>query len=319
MRLAPELTTGLARVRRPGPLAAIALAYVVAVTALMTWRGIMPTPDYLLLLLTPLALLTGRFLRWLRDWVPFVALLLAWEAMRGLADGVTGRVYLGSLRPELWLFGGRLPTLALQGWLDRGTLGSAIDHAAAAVYFAHFPYMLGVGLLLWIAGREVYRRYAIALLGMAMAAFVVFLTFPTAPPWYAADHGIITGLHHVLAEVMPRTLSPYYTSLDPNPVAAVPSLHAAVPVLGFLALRGVRRWASWLALAWCAVVWFTIVYLGEHYVLDAVTGAAFACGAWALASAPEPLTRIARRIQNTVSTRPPIGAADGVEGGVAAG
>src|SRR5438067_7155590 len=70
--------------------AAVAYSAVVGLEAL--WHGVVATPDMLLVALMPLALLTGRFITWLKDWVPFVGLLLGWEAMRSIADtfSVTG-------------------------------------------------------------------------------------------------------------------------------------------------------------------------------------------------------------------------------------
>ena len=99
---------------------------------------------------------------------------------------------------------------------------------------------------------------------------------PTAPPWYAAEHGLLPGLQHVMIQVLPVKWSSYYQSLNPNPVAANPSLHAAMPFIGFLALLRLRSPLAWPLLGWCVLVWFSIVYLGEHYILDIVCGVALA-------------------------------------------
>jgi hypothetical protein len=73
----------LRRIRRPGPLVALSIGYLALVSGVMIWRGISVSPDYLLLVMVPLALLTGRFVAFLRDWVPFVALFLGYEALAG--------------------------------------------------------------------------------------------------------------------------------------------------------------------------------------------------------------------------------------------
>jgi len=75
----------LGYLRRPGPLVVVSLLYLLLVSGVMIWRGISVSPDYLLLILVPVALLSGRFLRFLRDWVPFIALFLGYEAVRGIA------------------------------------------------------------------------------------------------------------------------------------------------------------------------------------------------------------------------------------------
>jgi len=43
----------LSAVRRPGPLVALSLAYLLLVSGVMIWRGISVSPDYLLLILVP--------------------------------------------------------------------------------------------------------------------------------------------------------------------------------------------------------------------------------------------------------------------------
>jgi membrane-associated phospholipid phosphatase len=118
-------------------------------------------------------------------------------------------------------------------------------------------------------------------MGMAFVAFVIFLLAPTAPPWYADSHGVITGVTKIISTTLPSDISPYYALLNPNPVAAFPSLHAAFPFLGYLAIRETfSRRVSWLALGWCVAVWFSVVYLGEHYVVDVVAGIGLAAASW---------------------------------------
>ena len=271
----------LSRVRRPGPLVAISLAYLVAAAGIMIWRGISVSPDYLLFLLIPVALLSGRFLGFLRDWVPFVVIFLGWEAMRGIADktGFTPHVRdLASL--EKTIFAGHVPTAVLQQALDVGTAGRVLSYAATVVYFCHFVFPLAVGMVLWLVDRVQFVRFTTALMGMALVAFVIFLLLPTAPPWYAQQRGVLGGFEKIIGTTLPSSVSPYYTSLNPNPVAAFPSLHAAFPFLGFLALRGVSRRGSWVALAWCLAVWFSVVFLGEHYVVDVIGGVVLAVLSW---------------------------------------
>ena len=81
----------------------------------------------------------------------------------------------------------------------------------------------------------------------------------------------------------PDEVSPYkpfytvYENIDPNPIAAMPSLHVAFPMyiaLSFIELnRGPARWA---ALLYPLAVTFSVVYLGHHYVIDCIAGVAYA-------------------------------------------
>jgi membrane-associated phospholipid phosphatase len=67
--------------------------------------------------------------------------------------------------------------------------------------------------------------------------------------------------------------SPIYGTLgrlDPNLYAAFPSLHAAFPLLGAVYAWRRYRVVAGVLIAWSLAVWWAIVYLGEHYVVDAL-------------------------------------------------
>ena len=275
------MTQVLRRVRRPGPLVAISLAYLLAVAGILIWRGISVSPDYLLFVLIPVAVLSGRFIGFLRDWIPFIVIFLGWEAMRGIADKTGFTPHVADLAHiETTLFGGHVPTAVLQQTFNVGTFGRVLSYGATILYFCHFVFPLAVGMVLWLVDRTQFVRFTTALMGMALVAFVIFLLVPTAPPWYAEQHGVLSGFQKIIGTTLPSAVSPYYNSLNPNPVAAFPSLHAAFPFLGFLALRRVYPRASWIAFAWCVLVWFSVVFLGEHYVVDVIAGVLLASLSW---------------------------------------
>lgn len=70
-------------------------------------------------------------------------------------------------------------------------------------------------------------------------------------------------------------------SFEPNPVATIPSIHLGVTAL-LAPLAASRKWRA-IAAVYTAAMAFSLVYLGEHYVLDAVAGALAAGIAWVVA------------------------------------
>ncbi len=276
------MTGYLARARRPGPLVAISLTYFLAATGLMIWRGVSVSPDYILVLLVPIGLLSGHFFGYLRDWIPFVAIFLGWEAMRGIAPKLGFPIHMADLANiERTLFLGQYPNHLLQTWIS-GNAQHVLTLVGTLVYFLHFVFPLAIGLVLWLVNRTQFLRFTTTLMGMAFFAFFIYLLAPTAPPWYAEAHGIAIGAHKLSAD-LPSALSPAYQqiwNLNPNEVAAFPSLHAAFPFLGFLALKPLYPKAAWIAFGWCLLVWFSVVFLGEHWVIDVIAGVVMAAIAW---------------------------------------
>jgi len=270
----------LRRTRRPGPLVAVSVAYLALVSGIMIWRGISVSPDYLLLLLVPVALLSGRFFAFLRDWVPFVALFLGYEALSGVAPKLGIKPQVGSMvHIERELFAGRDPSEVLQRHF--GTLHWLLI-VCTVIYFCHFLFPVAVGMVLWLVDRAQFLRFTTALLAMSFAAFIFFLLLPTAPPWYAHQVGLLPGVHDLVHGTLPSAVSPYFQRLDADPVAAFPSLHAAYPTLGALALWQVSRRTALFMVPWCLAVWFSVVFLGQHYVIDVTGGIILAAATWAV-------------------------------------
>ena len=285
------------------------IAYVITITAFSIWRGISVSPDYFVIVLLLGAIALGRWKVFLVDWLPFVALFLGYEILRGLAGSSGIDVhYSGPINVDNFISLGHQPTIWLQEQLYRPGSVSPIDVVATIFYFCHFAYPLTLGFIFWIKDRLLFRRFAAALLAMSFTAFVFFLLVPVAPPWLAAQQGYLPHVEKIISHTIPSGTSWFYQNLNPNPVAAVPSLHAAFPVLGLL--YGVRLWGrrAWPLALWCVAVCFSIVYLGEHYVADALAGILFA---WASYFVVE---FVYKRLWKARKTNPSLGPVQLVDG-----
>ena len=117
--------------------------------------------------------------------------------------------------------------------------------------------------------------------------FITFAAFPAAPPWMAQRDGYIEGTVHVtdgVWEVLGLSDIPsVYENISPNPVAAVPSLHAAYATLLLIfAWKAFgRKWGLGTAI-YPALIYFGTTYLGEHYFVDEIIGALYAVAAYYL-------------------------------------
>jgi len=259
-------------VRRPSALLIGSLIYLAVIFGVMLWRGISIEPEWVILALLVIAIAMGRGLTFLADWGPFLLLFFAYEAMRGFASK-TGFAPHDLSGIERAVFGGTLPTLTLQhDFYHPGVVGVQ-DVVATFFYFMHFPLPILVGFFFWLNSRDHYHRFIAALLLMCFLAFVTYLFWPSAPPWWQVKD---------VVKIIDRTVqslwgseyfvSAIYHSFNPNRFAAFPSLHAAFP-----ALAAVYAWPRYRGLsvglvAWTAAVALSIVYLGEHYVIDALDG-----------------------------------------------
>jgi membrane-associated phospholipid phosphatase len=274
-----------------GVMTTILVGYLLVVVAIMVIRQVTPTPDIFLIFASIVAVMLGRGRAFLRDWVPFVVIFLAWEAMRGIADDFGAQVHSdGVIAMERLISFGTVPTVELQRLLHVPGTASALDLGMSIVYLGHFLWPLLIAFGLWVRSRPRYYEFVVALMLMSFAAFFTALFLPVAPPRFAFQYGEALPVKDVLWDTLRQLhFSPIttwaYGNLVGNPVAAFPSLHAAYPFLGFLVLRGRYPRLSLAMLAWCLVVWFAIVYLGHHYVVDIVGGVAYAIAAlWVVRS-----------------------------------
>jgi membrane-associated phospholipid phosphatase len=269
----------------------LAGGYLAAVTLFMVFvLHLSVSPERLALLMLIAALLLGRARLFLADWIPFLVLFLSYEYLRGLG-GKAGLPHHDVTGLEQALFGGQVPSLVLQHAFYRPGHVSWFDVTATTFYFLHFAFPLAVGYLLWIAARPIFLRYSRSLLAMSFAAFFFYLLFPVAPPWIAVP-GVVKIINFTLPSYtdIPGLSAPatVYHFFYANQYAAMPSMHAAYPLLAALFAFRLFRWRALPLFAYTACVWLSIVYLGEHYVVDIIGGVFFAAAAVA---GDEALTR----------------------------
>ncbi len=259
----------------------LALAYVFVLLVIFVYVRTIWTPDILFLALLGLFVILGQGKRFMVYFLPFIILLLSYEKLRSLVPYINKHVhYLEMVKFDRWLFGGTLPTAWLQQHWYFGHV-AWYDFYFYFLYMLHFVAPVLLAVIIWKYRPKDYWFFITALLLLSYVGFIIYVLFPAAPPWLASDMGKIPPIHRISSDVWAafgvKNFSQYYQQLSPNAVAAMPSLHAAYPLLFTMVVR--KLWGNgWFlaSLIYPVSIWVGVVYLGEHYVADVVAGVGLA-------------------------------------------
>jgi membrane-associated phospholipid phosphatase len=182
---------------------------------------------------------------------------------------------------------GELPTVRLQRLLARtgadGPEWQALDRVLVWAHWSWFAVPHGSLAYILVRHPARFPRSAVMTYAVFNLGATVYWLAPTAPPWYAASVSE-EGAEGV--EPVRRMMVEYgeyfwrdgwgslYSVLGGNPLAAMPSLHFATSVMAAFLLAEVGPVAGAVGAGYATVLGFALVYLGEHYVVDLVAGAA---------------------------------------------
>lgn len=269
---------GSTRVFRIAVASAIGYAAVLSVLA---WAGI-----YFFVLkslIVPLICLAAILARggrtFVRDWAVFLSVVVLFDAVRGLIYGVTLAWHLPVhfhyvITMEETLFGTIVPLALQHAWR-----APWLDHAAVLVHASHFVFFLAFGFFVWMSDRDAFHKWSRAFTWLLGLGLLGYLLVPTAPPWLASSprFALIPPVLHIAGGVYNHVVPSLTVALDINPVAAMPSLHIALPAFCALVaweLGGAR--AGLPISTYVVAVAFAVMYLGEHYAADVLMGALLA-------------------------------------------
>jgi membrane-associated phospholipid phosphatase len=173
---------------------------------------------------------------------------------------------------------GTLPSIWLQQRLVDGST-HWYDAVAALVYVTHFVSLPLVTGLVWFRMRDRFAAWVATIVAFTVLGMAGYVVYPASPPWLASQLGAVGpverisrfGWHYLDLGEVARVSA--LGQAGSNPVAAMPSLHAgaALLVAAFLCPAVSKRWRGAL-LAYVVLMGLTLVYTGEHYVVDVVAG-----------------------------------------------
>jgi hypothetical protein len=250
-------------------------------------HGVFFTPDQFYALGFIFALITGQATAFLWDWTPLILVILSYEYLRGLIPLVNHKVHFNLMWKFDVLLFGRVPSVVLQHWFFNANHIHWYDYVATILYLMHYVTPMIVGYVFWQMDRKYFKEYVIGIVALSYLTFLTYLIFPAAPPWIAAQQGNIPPLQHVTTIVLSHMFSyvavpTVYGWFGANLYAAVPSLHAAFPLLTALFIG--KKWPKvWpILVVYVLAVWVAVIYLGEHYVFDVLLGAIYALFVYAV-------------------------------------
>jgi membrane-associated phospholipid phosphatase len=205
---------------------------------------------------------------------------------------------------------GELPTIRLQRAFSKPGAVNRVERALAVSHWVWFltPHT-ALAYILWRDPDRfpsaAARMYAVFDIGA-----VFYWALPTAPPWWAAKHGYLEDrppqVRRMMIEYGPifwgDLWEPLYDFLGGNPLAAMPSLHFATSLMSAQLLSEVGPGAG--VVGWSYALWLglALVYLGEHYLVDLLAGAALTQAVRRVAPAAAPGARRFARLLDRLRT-----------------
>lgn len=281
----------------------IAIVLFIGITAgVVAAEGLILSRDWVFAwaMLGLLAISLTDVKRWLRglvfDWLPFVGILFVYDIARGVADNLGIKPHTSTgIDVDGALFGHPIPSAWLQNHLYHYPTAHWYDYGVFIVYLTHFFATFLIAVFLWRFAYPQFRRFRTMILALTAAGFLTYVLFPATPPWLAAQQGHVPYLYRVIGEMWNHTDGMYPAAGlfqngngYVNEVAAVPSLHAAFPLLFTLFFwRRARPWLRVLLAAYPLAMAFTLVYTGEHYVFDVLLGWVYAVAVYGAVTAIE--------------------------------
>ncbi|GAB3936504.1 phosphatase PAP2 family protein [Mucilaginibacter myungsuensis] len=156
-----------------------------------------------------------------------------------------------------------------------------IDIMGGIFYLCWIPVPMAFAIYLFFTRKKEFLYFALTFFTVNMLGFVVYYTFPAAPPWYVQLHGFefiantpgnVAGLARFDALVGSPVFKGIYAK-GSNVFAAMPSLHSAYPII--VVYYGLKNKLGWFNIILATVmvgIWFTAVYASHHYIVDVLMG-----------------------------------------------
>lgn len=159
---------------------------------------------------------------------------------------------------------------------------SFLDVISGIFYLCWIPVPLAFAAYLFFTNKNLFLQFSLTFVLVNLIGFVIYYTYPAAPPWYMQQHGtgFIPGTPGNTAglirfdQFFNADIFKGLYAKGSNVFAAMPSLHSSYPLIVFY--YGLKKRVGVIASVLFATVmvgiWFAAVYTSHHYVLDVLAG-----------------------------------------------
>jgi membrane-associated phospholipid phosphatase len=266
---------------RSSPVLLIVAFLAVLILVLILSKRFFFVPKILIILLVILAVAAmGKVRLFLQDWFVFIGFIYLFDSLRGAIYIAICRLGLPVhtlyvIRIEQLLFGG-IPSVMLQDAFLRPHPTSGFgwfEKLITVAHGSHFVAFLLVGFVIWLYRPRYFRFFKVSFYLAIFLGLFGYFAVPTVPPWMASRvFGLLPRIIRFNTIIYNMAIPDISSGFDTNPIAAMPSLHAAFPFLCALILWGIYRWKAWPFYLYAFLMLFAITYTGDHYITDVLAG-----------------------------------------------
>lgn len=215
----------------------------------------------------------------------YALMWFCYEMTRGAGDHLGFPYQVQAVRNiDRFLFFGTDPNVWMQEHFYHADSIRWYDKVASTTYYTHFVFPVIAMAVVWAVSRVQWVRFMRRFATLLGVACIMFVVLPTVPPWMASSTKYPYRLFAPLARHTARGfyamgfkgfVEKWQSALDwGNAVAAMPSLHAGfalfVPAFFLPLIRPV--WLKGVVLLFPLVMLTSLVYFGEHWVIDGLVG-----------------------------------------------
>ena len=237
-----------------------------------------------LIFLVSLYFATEETHRWVKAFIFIILYWVIYDGMRVYPNYLVNPIHIAE--PYEWekaWFGlnhaGNI--LTPNEWLGH-YLSPILTFLSGFFYLTWVPLPILFAIYLYRKDKYMMLQFTASFLFTNLVGFVIYYMYPAAPPWYVEAHGFtenfeIPGSAARLELFDELIHAPVFTNMytkNANVFAAIPSLHAAYPiVLTYYGFKSGLKRMKWIFAVTIAGIWFGAVYSNHHYIIDLLLGA----------------------------------------------